>query len=152
MIVKNGVLIDITNKDIVDGKFVIPYSVEAIGDWAFESCTSLTSIVIPPFVERIGGLAFWNCTSLESIIIPDSIEFIGYKAFMNCTSLSSIIITTPNTEFEREAFKGCHSLNNIIAPEHIKKEIEWQVTISKFAQPNEKIAQKFQEWKTKLQE
>jgi hypothetical protein len=86
------------------------------------------------------------------LIIPDSIEIIGLWAFRDCTSLQSVTITNPNIEFEMDVFKGCHNLTNIIAPEHIKKEIEWQVTLARFAQPNEKVAQKFQEMRTKLQD
>jgi hypothetical protein len=129
MKIENNVLVDVINEDIVDGTFIIPDSVKWIGDWAFE-----------------------NCTSLVSIVIPHSIEKIGNWAFRGCTSLSSITITNPNTVLGEDVFKGCHNLTNIIAPEHIKKEIEWQATLARFAQPNEKIAKKFQELRTKLQE
>jgi hypothetical protein len=106
MKIQGNVLFDVINKDIVDGTF----------------------------------------------IIPDSIKAIGIGAFYKCTSIESITITNPHIKFGRGVFDGCHNLTSIIAPEHIKKEIEWQVTISKFAQPNEKIAQKLQEWKAKLEE
>ena len=47
--------------------FTIPDSVTSIGDWAFENCTSLASVVIGDSVTSIGGGAFYECTSLASV-------------------------------------------------------------------------------------
>ena len=41
---------------------------------------------------KIGDLAFSSCTSLTSITIPSSVTSIGYSAFTRCTSLSEIYI------------------------------------------------------------
>ena len=43
------------------------YPVTAIGDYAFECCTNLTSIVIPDGVTTIGFCAFHDCDSLTGI-------------------------------------------------------------------------------------
>ena len=51
--------------------------VTGIGDWAFENCTSLTSVTIPDSVTSIGEYAFSGCKSLTSITIPDSVTSIG---------------------------------------------------------------------------
>ena len=61
----------------------------SIGSWAFEYCTSLTSVVIPDSITSIGSCAFEYCTSLTSVVIPDSVISIGYNAFENCSSLTS---------------------------------------------------------------
>ncbi|MBO7227888.1 MAG: leucine-rich repeat protein, partial [Bacteroidales bacterium] len=47
-----------------------PDSVTEIGDWAFNDCSSLQSIVIPDSVTKIGKWAFNDCSSLQSIVIP----------------------------------------------------------------------------------
>ena len=69
-------------------EFIIPNSVEAIGDYAFAGCYSLTSITIGNSVKAIGEYAFSDCTSLTSIVIPNSVTNIGARAFYNCDSLA----------------------------------------------------------------
>ncbi len=90
----------------------IPNSVTSIGDWAFASCSSLTSITIPNSVTSIGNSAFYNCSSLTSITIPNSVTSIGNSAFAHCSSLTSITIPNSVTSIEGGAFYGTPWLNN----------------------------------------
>ena len=60
---------------------VIPNTVTAIGERAFERCLGLTSITIPNSVTTIGDRAFWGCPDLASITFPNSVIAIGYDAF-----------------------------------------------------------------------
>ena len=69
---------------------IIPNSVTAIGDCAFEGCTGLTSIDIPNSVTNIGDCAFSECTGLTSIVIPNSVTDIGEGAFSECTGLTDM--------------------------------------------------------------
>ena len=48
--------------------------VKAIGDYAFEANTAITSIILQDGIERIGEGAFKNCTALISIHIPHSVQ------------------------------------------------------------------------------
>ncbi len=66
-----------------------------IANYAFRSCTNLSSITIPSTVLSIGSFAFMGCTDLTSIVIPDGVTTIQPQTFRGCTSLASI--TIPNS-------------------------------------------------------
>ena len=89
------------------------YVTTVIGDSAFFSCTSLTSITIPSSVTSIGNYAFESCTSLTSITIPSSVTSIGNYAFESCTSLTSITIPSSVTSIGNYAFYRCTNLTSI---------------------------------------
>ena len=91
----------------------IPNSVTSIGDYAFEGCTSLTSVTIPDSVTSIGDWAFCDCTSLTSVTIPNSVTSIGAYAFQGCTSLASVTIPNSVTSIGNSAFDGCASLTSV---------------------------------------
>jgi len=91
-------------------EYTIPDSVKCIGKYAFECCTSLTSITIPDSVTSINWGAFEGCTSLTSIIIPDSVTSIGEDAFYGCTNLTSITINNAKTSIHSWAFHDCPNL------------------------------------------
>jgi hypothetical protein len=77
-----GGKVTITNCDnAATGELVIPPTiggnpVTSIGDWAFDGCTSLTSITIPDGVTSIGGYAFRSGFSLTSITIGKIGEYL----------------------------------------------------------------------------
>jgi hypothetical protein len=71
---ENGVLFDKTKTTLIqyparksDVSYVIPNSVESIGERAFTYCESLTEVTIPNSVTGIGEYAFDHCTSLTSV-------------------------------------------------------------------------------------
>ena len=98
----------------------ITYSVTSIGDYAFNSCTSLTSLTIPNSVTSIGDFAFDACESLTSITIPNSVTSIGDYAFRSCSSLPSITIPNSVTSIGQFVFEDCSSFKSIILPNSIK--------------------------------
>ena len=67
-------------------------TVTSIGNYAFFSCISLTSVTIPSSVTSIEDVAFGGCFGLTSVTIPDSVTSIGNYAFEDCIGLTSITI------------------------------------------------------------
>ena len=97
---------------------IIPNSVTSIGEVAFGGC-SLASITIPNSVTNIEPFAFGACSSLTSVTIGNSVTSIGEWAFHNCEKLGTLVLGDKVKEIGEEAFKGCNKLYHIYcyAPE-----------------------------------
>ncbi len=91
----------------------VSYSVTSIGESAFESCISLTSVTIPNSVTSIGENAFLGCSGLTSIDIPNSVTSIGRWAFYYCDGLISVTIPNSITSIGDAPFGGCTGLTSI---------------------------------------
>lgn len=83
----------------------IPQGISAIGDFAFSSCYSLTSVSIPDSVVSLGDSAFAHC-SLTTLFIPDSVTSIGKNAFYGCPDFT---LSLPRNSYAAEYAKA----NNI---------------------------------------
>ena len=92
--------------DITLSTYSIKEGTKWIGDGAFNSCRSLTSITIPNNVTSIGYGAFSGCSALTSITIPNSVTSIGEGAFGGCSSLTSVTIPNSVTSIGEGAFDG----------------------------------------------
>ena len=95
------------------------YIVTSIGDFAFEDCSSLTSVSIPNSVTRIGNATFANCTGLTSATIPNSVKRIEMGAFMDCTTLKSIDLPNSLRDIMRYAFSNT-GLTSIVIPSSVE--------------------------------
>ena len=107
----------LNDQEIID--LVIPEGVTNISDYAFEGCSSLTSVTIPNSVTSIGNGVFSRCTGLTSITIPESVTSIDWHAFYDCSSLTSITIPNSVTSIGSGVFNECTSLTSITIPNSV---------------------------------
>lgn len=111
---------------------VIPDSVTSIGQWAFNCCTGLTTVVIPDSVTSIGDHTFNGCTGLTAVVIPDSVTSVGWQAFDGCTGLATLrskygsadkdgrlVIPSTVTEVGERAFESCGGLTTVAIPDSV---------------------------------
>ena len=119
----------IAKRNGYEGDIIIPetvvsnrasYLVTSIGENAFFSCKSLTSITLPNSVKRIKMGAFIFCSSLTSITIPNSVTTIEDNAFLCCSKLTSITIGNSVKSIGYCAFENCESLTEITIPNSVK--------------------------------
>ncbi|MDA7676472.1 leucine-rich repeat domain-containing protein [bacterium] len=103
----------------------IPDSVTSIGRFAFGYCSGLTSVTIPDSVTSIEQDAFWGCSNLMSVAIPDSVTSIENMTFRNCGNLTSVIIGNKVTSIGRWAFKDCRNLTNVTIPDSVTQIGSW---------------------------
>jgi hypothetical protein len=105
------------------GAVVIPSTINGlpvtiIGDWAFNDCTSLTSVTIPNSVTIIEDWAFNGC-GLTNVTMPNSVIIIGACVFRQCISLTSVTIGNSVIYIGEGAFSGCNGLTDITIPNNV---------------------------------
>lgn len=113
MKVENGVLLEVTNKDIIDGKFEFPEGITSIGSMAFSDCNSLTKIDIPEGVTTIRDYTFDGCNNLTEVSVPYGVIKIGIGAFRGCKNLRRMQIPNTVIYIRQRAFEGCTNLTKI---------------------------------------
>lgn len=59
----------------------MPVSVKTIDEYAFQSCTKLTSLELTDSLTSISSYAFRYCTALTTVSIGSSVRWIGTEAF-----------------------------------------------------------------------
>jgi len=111
--------------------FVIPDGVETIGEHAFDSFSSLTSVTIPESVTIIGEHAFDGCSSLYSIKITDGVKIKRSKLIMKLSDDGNVLVKGENEDecilpdsinrIGELAFYGCSSLESIMIPCSVNK-------------------------------
>lgn len=98
----------------------LTYTVDEIGNWAFNDCTNLTSITIPDGVTTLGYRAFWGCSNLASVDIPIGVCSIFDEAFSECANLEKVTMPGHLDKLGEFAFYGCSNLISIEIPEGVK--------------------------------
>ena len=113
----------------------VPDGVVSVSEYAFEGCSSLTSVVLPNSLSCIGYRAFYGCRKLSNIVVGENLASIGSGAFAGTQFYNNLpnglvvlgrvaycvkgacpsVIYIPSgvTHIAQEAFLGCGELSRI---------------------------------------
>ena len=115
------------NGELVED-LVIPNTVTEIKAYAFEGCTSITSVNYLGTIEQWCGITFGSSSAnplcngaklylngelVEDLVIPNTVTEIKAYAFYNCDSITSVTIPDSVTSIGYEAFYNCDSLSTV---------------------------------------
>jgi hypothetical protein len=104
----------------------VPPTVMSIKAYAFQQCSTLTTVTLHDGLEEIEENTFCACTSLHEILIPNGVKFIKKHAFKRCTQLSSVVILGEGLEGIGEgSFRECTSIQSVILGEGLEEIGEW---------------------------
>ena len=98
---------------------VVENGATSIGENAFYSCRSLTTVSLPTTLKGVGRSAFNNCDSLVSIALPTGLTNIGASAFYDCDKLKNVTLPTTLTTIGESAFSSCDVLTTIELPGNV---------------------------------
>jgi hypothetical protein len=99
----DGVLLDKEEKVLLlypmgrEGPYVMPDSVETIGEGVFRSCDLLTQITLSPKITKVTYGTFSYLKSLQNVRIGAGVERIEPDAFNYCPNISSISVDPANS-------------------------------------------------------
>lgn len=116
--------LDMSEAQIVDGGSYKTYhtcSKDEIGDYMFQYCNSLKTIIVPTSVKTIQMYAFQGCTNLTSFVVPDGVTMLELETFCGCTNLESVSIPSSVVEIGMDVFHKCTSLKSVVIPNSVKK-------------------------------
>ena len=121
----NGSYIRITgysgNKEyLVMPENIDGYTVQEIGEKAFQNNKTLKSVLIPSSVAMINASAFSGCTSLQTVGLSEGLKTISGSVFAGCTSLTDINLPGSLERIYAYAFSGCIALTAISLPDSVK--------------------------------
>lgn len=98
-------------------EIVLPQSVDAFINGAFQNCASLEAINIPFGVETIPEKCFSGCSSLKNIVIPQKVKTIGKEAFAGCSTITQINLSANVATINTGAFRNMASLGKFVIDE-----------------------------------
>ena len=99
----------------------IPEGVTHIGDYAFDFCDGVESVIFPESLTHIGYRAFVSCYSLAGVTFTGSnLKTIGQYAFSGCYDLAAVTIPDGVTDIDTQAFYYCTKLADITLPDSVR--------------------------------
>ncbi|TFG57275.1 MAG: DUF1080 domain-containing protein [Methanomassiliicoccus sp.] len=109
----DGSQVTITGYSGSGGTIIIPteiggYPVAVIGDRSFQNNGNITSLTIPISVDFIGEWAFDHCSALDSVIIIGSGSTIIGSCAFQASSVKTVVIGGGVRTIGEHAFGNCH--------------------------------------------
>jgi hypothetical protein len=99
--------------DFINLKNLSAAGVTRVGNYAFRSCPSLTTVNLPNAIS-ISNNAFMQCTSLTTVSLPMAAS-IGNQAFYYCTSLTTVSLPMA-VSIGNQVFTYCRNLTTVSLP------------------------------------
>ena len=75
-----------------EGEALLPSGLQALPDYAFYGCSSLTTVLLPEELIEIGSNVFNGCSQLAVIELPASLAEIGSGAFNGAWALTELVL------------------------------------------------------------
>ncbi len=108
----------VTDSFVVIPKMYEGKPVTAIGEFAFDSCSTLEAVYLPVGITSIGNNAFANCDKLAYICLPSTLTSIGDFAF-RYSAIQTIQLPNNIKSIGNYAFQGSR-LKTITFPESLE--------------------------------
>ena len=103
-----------TSYDYQIKKVIVQPGVTSIGERAFSTCWSLTSVSLPDSVKCIYDNAFNDCFMLTEIRLPVSLEYLAATAFSECSRIDKYIVPEGNCYFKNDAAGALYSKDGTV--------------------------------------
>lgn len=115
----------------IEGEVVLPDGLTALGTYAFNNCSKITSVTLPSSIQSIGAGAFNGCTALNDIYYSGDladwclIQFkcaplaVANNLHINNTLITEVVIPDGVTELNYGPFSGSTSITSIVVPNSV---------------------------------
>lgn len=119
---QNGILYNIQKTRLIcypcgiqDESFIVPETVDSIGNYAFYNNNYLKRVTLSEMTENIYSCAF-AYSSVEEVDFPSSLREIADNAFYFCENLKAVNLSEGLEKIGNAAFGECASLEEVSLP------------------------------------
>lgn len=113
---KDGKILYAQYSDLGGGQYVVPSSVQILGQWSLELNKTFSNISLPSGLTDMEGGCLYG-TSISELSMPDSVVHVQGLICENCTDLTSVTISNNLEELGEsagwECFYGCTKLKDV---------------------------------------
>lgn len=89
------------------------------GDYVFDGCSNLSSVIFPTTLEILGVGVFSGCTNLALTSLPNTIKRLYNYSFNNCTKLALTSLPSGLIQISNGVFSNCSNLALTTIPDGV---------------------------------